>query len=280
MGRYQSTPTAWRDLQCIGREHTLNTRIASSAMCRISRGSCKMKLRVDKIINPKPYMQQWRIQFLFLIFYWKDEGTVASSAPEKGIKLLALALPSERLQHVVMVKVPDRWKITEIARKGRLQRAIGALVNRPLETVNRIVEAFWYEGHIHDAPGGVHQERRPRTPFLSAREARWNLGQPVAGQKASVPMAPWQCPAASNEALSFPVGHASWTANDWLVFSDESMLSMRPMRACDYLDCAARQALLQSAACSRSIVCTAQTCHPSLAFSLCTRHSVSCDFVQ
>lgn len=67
---------------------------------------------------------------------------MASSAPEKGIKLLALALPSERLQHVVMVKVPDRWKITEIARKGRLQRAIGALVNRPLETVNRIVEAF------------------------------------------------------------------------------------------------------------------------------------------
>ncbi|KAG0441650.1 hypothetical protein HPB47_015899 [Ixodes persulcatus] len=63
----------------------------------------------------------------------------------------------ERLLHLVMARVPeaDRRLIIELFQKGHSQRAIGALVNRPLKTVNRIVQAFRYEGRIHDAPRGT-----------------------------------------------------------------------------------------------------------------------------
>ncbi|KAG0426540.1 hypothetical protein HPB47_026371 [Ixodes persulcatus] len=57
-----------------------------------------------------------------------------------------------------MARVPeaDRRKIVELAQNRHSQRAVGALVNRTLKTVNRTVQAFCYEGrimtHLEDFP--------------------------------------------------------------------------------------------------------------------------------
>ncbi|KAG0416889.1 hypothetical protein HPB47_006059 [Ixodes persulcatus] len=92
--------------------------------------------------------------------------------------------------HLVMARVSeaDRRKIVELAQNGHSQRVIAALVNRPLKTVNRIVQAFRYEGRICDAPRGPPPRATTEDedhyivaaavddPFLSAREIRKHLG--------------------------------------------------------------------------------------------------------
>ncbi|KAH9375464.1 hypothetical protein HPB48_015427 [Haemaphysalis longicornis] len=54
-----------------------------------------------------------------------------------------------------MSRVPEegRCRIGELS-KGYCQRPITALLSRPLHTVNRIVQAYRYEGRIRDAPRG------------------------------------------------------------------------------------------------------------------------------
>ncbi|XP_042142891.1 uncharacterized protein K02A2.6-like [Ixodes scapularis] len=85
-----------------------------------------------------------------------------------------------------MSRVPEdeRRRIIDLCLKEYSQRAIVDLVQRPLKTVNRIIQAYKNEGHIADAP----HNRRPRVttadqdqtivaavavdPFLSARDVR------------------------------------------------------------------------------------------------------------
>ncbi|KAH9361486.1 hypothetical protein HPB48_004571 [Haemaphysalis longicornis] len=53
-----------------------------------------------------------------------------------------------------MARVPDaqRREIISLSQKGYTQPYIGSLVNRPLKTANRILQAFKYEGRVRDAP--------------------------------------------------------------------------------------------------------------------------------
>lgn len=171
------------------------------------------------------------------------------------INLGAFALLSERLLHLVMARVPeaDRRLIIELSQKGHSQRAIGALVKRPLKTVNRIVQAFRYVGRIHDAPRGTpprattEDEDRyiiaavVEDPFLSAREIREELELDVSDvtirrrlasaglHSAMAAQKPLLSPSNKEARLCFAMGHASWTADDWgrAVFSDESTFSTR-----------------------------------------------------
>lgn len=159
------------------------------------------------------------------------------------------------LVDLVMARVPDadRRKIVELAQNGHSQRVIGALVKRPLKTVNRIVQAFRYEGRIRDAPRGPPPRATTEDedhyivaaavddPFLSAREIREHLGLDasdatirrrlrsaglISGMAAQKPL----LTESNKEArLRFATEHASWTADDWgrVVFSDESTFTTR-----------------------------------------------------
>nr|XP_037285018.1 uncharacterized protein LOC119177940 [Rhipicephalus microplus] len=53
-----------------------------------------------------------------------------------------------------MTRDPDveRRSIVDLSLKGYSQQYIGALINRPLKTVNRIIQAYKYESCIQDAP--------------------------------------------------------------------------------------------------------------------------------
>ena len=163
------------------------------------------------------------------------------------INLGAFALLSERSLHLVMARVPeaDRRLIIELSQKGHSQRAIGALVNRPLKTVNRIVQAFRYEGRIHDAPRGAPPRATTEDddrciiaavvedPFLSAREIREELQLDVSDvtvrrrlrsaglHSAMAAQKPLLSHSNKEARLRFAMGHVSWTADDWgrVVFS-------------------------------------------------------------
>lgn len=88
-----------------------------------------------------------------------------------------------------MARVPgaQRREIIGLSQKGYTQRYIGSLVNRPLKTVNRILQAFKYEGRVRDAPRAppprVTTDEEDacivaavvQNPFLSAREVREEL---------------------------------------------------------------------------------------------------------
>ncbi|KAG0439738.1 hypothetical protein HPB47_016545 [Ixodes persulcatus] len=81
-----------------------------------------------------------------------------------------------------LAALPRRRRIIDLCLKEYSQRAIADLVQRPLKTVNRIIQAYKNEGRIADAP----HNRRPRVttadqdqtivaavavdPFLSARD--------------------------------------------------------------------------------------------------------------
>lgn len=154
-----------------------------------------------------------------------------------------------------MARVPEeeRWKIAQYSLKGYSQRSIGALVNRPLKTVNRIIQAFSKEGRLCDAP----HRRRPRAttededalmvaavvenPFQSARQVREQLDVDAslatvrrrlrsAGLRNSVAARKPLVTASNKKArLQFAEAHASWTADDWgrVIFSDESTFTTR-----------------------------------------------------
>lgn len=154
-----------------------------------------------------------------------------------------------------MARVPDaqRREIIGLSQKGYTQRYIGSLVNRPLKTVNRILQAFKYEGRVRDAPRAppprVTTDEEDacivaavvQNPFLSAREVREELDVGASDvtirrrlrnaglRSAMAAQKPLLTPANKDSRLAFAMQHASWTAADWgrVVFSDESTFSTR-----------------------------------------------------
>ncbi|XP_049268775.1 Down syndrome cell adhesion molecule-like protein 1 homolog [Rhipicephalus sanguineus] len=69
-----------------------------------------------------------------------------------------------------MARVPEdeRLRIVELYTKEYSQRAVAAMVKRPLKTVNRIIQAFRDENRIKDAP------RKPR-PRVTTQEDDMNI---------------------------------------------------------------------------------------------------------
>lgn len=157
--------------------------------------------------------------------------------------------------HINMSRVPeeDRRRIVELSKKGYSQRQIKELVSRPLHTVNRIVQAYRYEGRIGDAPRG-HPARATTededrlivaaavaNPFISSREIREALAVDASdstvrrrlrsvGLRSAIAAQKPLLSAANKEArLRFAISHQSWTVEDWgrVVFSDESTFSTK-----------------------------------------------------
>ncbi|KAH6934906.1 hypothetical protein HPB50_001827 [Hyalomma asiaticum] len=154
-----------------------------------------------------------------------------------------------------MARVPDdeRRTIVEVSLKGYSQWYIGALVNRPLNTANRIIQAYKYEGRIHDAPRAPRPKATTddedclifaaavRNPFLPAPVIREDLDLDVsdttvrsrlrtAGLRSHVAAQKPLLTAANKDARRrFAELRESWTAEEWgrVIFSDESTFSTR-----------------------------------------------------
>lgn len=154
-----------------------------------------------------------------------------------------------------MARVPEeqRREIVHLAYKGYTQRQIGVLVNRPLKTVNRIIQAFKQEGRIRDAPRAPPPRSTTededaliiaavvQDPFLPARAIREALDLDAsdstvrrrlkdAGFRSCVAARkPLLRAASKNARLQFALQLASWTSEDWshVIFSDESTFSTR-----------------------------------------------------
>ncbi|XP_049519718.1 uncharacterized protein LOC125944032 [Dermacentor silvarum] len=154
-----------------------------------------------------------------------------------------------------MARVPDdeRRSIVYLSLKGYSQRYIGALVNRPLKTVNRIIQAYKYEGRIQDAPRASRPKATTddedalivaaavRNPFLPAPAIREDLDLDVsdttvrrrlrtAGLHSRVAAQKPLLTAANKDARrQFAELHEAWTSEEWgrVTFSDELTFSMR-----------------------------------------------------
>lgn len=149
-----------------------------------------------------------------------------------------------------MARVPDhqRRQIAELSLQGYTQRAISAMTNRPLKTVNRIVQAYRDERRIKDA------SRKPRSrvtteqqdceivafvadkPTASVQEIRTKLG--IEASKTTVKRRLAEAGLSSctavkkpllrkdndNKRLLFAQDHRDWTVDQWkrVVFTDES----------------------------------------------------------
>lgn len=148
-----------------------------------------------------------------------------------------------------MARVPEdeRLRIVELYTKEYSQRAVAAMVKRPLKTVNRIIQAFRDENRIKDAP------RKPR-PRVTTQEDDMNIVAYVADNPRASLSEIRQCfqltaskttvkrrlaeaglksrmaaqkPLLTNvnksKRLSFAQRHEAWSADDWrrVVFSDE-----------------------------------------------------------
>ncbi|KAH7985779.1 hypothetical protein HPB52_025408 [Rhipicephalus sanguineus] len=72
-----------------------------------------------------------------------------------------------------MARVPEdeRLRIVELYTKEYSQRAVAAMVKRPLKTVNRIIQAFRDENRIKDAPRKPRPRRRLAEAGLKSRMA-------------------------------------------------------------------------------------------------------------
>lgn len=155
----------------------------------------------------------------------------------------------------IMARVPDdeRRSIVDLSLKGYSQRYIGALVNRPLKTVNRIIQAYKYEGRIQDAPRAPRPKATTddedalivaaavRNPFLPAPAIREDLDLDVsdttvrrrlrtAGLRSRVAAQKPLLTAANKDARrQFAELHEAWTSEEWgrVIFSDESTFSTR-----------------------------------------------------
>ncbi|KAH6924141.1 hypothetical protein HPB50_012805 [Hyalomma asiaticum] len=152
-----------------------------------------------------------------------------------------------------MSRVPDdeRRSIVDLSLKGYSQWYIGALVTRPLKTVSRIIQAYKYEGRIHDAPRAPSPKATTddedalivpaavRNPFLPAPAIREDLDVSdttfrrrlrTAGLRSHVAAEKPLLTAANKDARRrFAKLHESWTAEEWgrVIFSDESTFSTR-----------------------------------------------------
>ncbi|KAH7943020.1 hypothetical protein HPB52_004003 [Rhipicephalus sanguineus] len=148
-----------------------------------------------------------------------------------------------------MARVPEdeRLRIVELYTKEYSQRAVAAMVKRPLKTVNRIIQAFRDENRIKDAP------RKPR-PRVTTQEDDMNIVAYVADNPRASVSEIRQCfqltaskttvkrrlaeaglksrmavqkPLLTNvnksKRLSFTQRHEAWSPDDWgrVVFSDE-----------------------------------------------------------
>lgn len=166
---------------------------------------------------------------------------------ERIFSLIALSV--ELVLRSGMARVPEdeTLQIVELYTKEYSQRAVAAIVRRPLKTVNRIIQAFRDENRIKDAP------RKPR-PRVTTEEGDMNIVAYVADNPRASVSEIRQCfqltaskttvkrrlaeaglksrmvvqkPLLMNmnksKRLSFAQQHEAWSADDWsrAVISDE-----------------------------------------------------------
>ncbi|KAH7978859.1 hypothetical protein HPB49_007093 [Dermacentor silvarum] len=161
--------------------------------------------------------------------------------------LIAFALGLVLKSGIARVPEDERLRIVELYTKEYSQRAVVAMVKRPLKTMIRIIRAFGDENRIKDAP------RKPR-PRVITQEDDMNIVAYVADNPRASLSEIRQCfqltaskttvkrrlaeaglksrmaaqkPLLTNvnksKHLSFAQRHEVWSANDWgrVVFSDE-----------------------------------------------------------
>nr|XP_037280427.1 uncharacterized protein LOC119173743 [Rhipicephalus microplus] len=154
-----------------------------------------------------------------------------------------------------MARVPDdeRCSIVDLSLKGCSQQYIGALVIRPLKTVNRIIQAYKYEGRIQNAPRAPHPKATTddedtlivaaavRNPILPAPAIREDLDLDLsditvrrrlrtAGLRSRVAAQKLLLTASHKDARrQFAELHEECTSEEWgrVIFSDESTFSTR-----------------------------------------------------
>ncbi|KAH9373078.1 hypothetical protein HPB48_005442 [Haemaphysalis longicornis] len=184
-----------------------------------------------------------------------DYGFPACPSEGAVIKLSRLGTACQSAADRQWHEYPEdqRREIIRLAQSGHPQRYIGSLVGRPLKTVNRIIQAFKYEGRVRDAP----RPPPPRVttededaciiasvvqdPFQSARAIRHTLDLDVsdstvrrrlrsAGLRSRIAsQKPLLTTSNKNARLHFATQHASWRTEDWgrVIFSDESTFCTR-----------------------------------------------------